>query len=608
MSLLLFNDAIAPGDPIAPGFAPSDINGAIFWGDGSDEATLVDTNNVVTSWADKSTAGNDATAVSKPIVREQLLNNRAAIEYDGASYFTLPSAVTNALSFTSDWTVAIAFKRDTTNDGFLLCSAISGSDRMAIHMNTVLRCGMYDGAFVSVSENFTDTDNPHILIMENRNSTVTAWLDGVALTGSATPVTTGVAGTWIGARNGANLLDGMIGEIVIYDNAISAADRGELETYLTDKWIGAVGTNLRVAASRSSFQHRTVNSADDTMNAVIRHEAPTDHDLIGLRLVFPNVSISGGEQTPANAITVSAAIDDGSTVTQATFGGATSISVPAGSYVISDRLDITIPRNTTFYERVHVAWSGDLHTSRYLDNAHGDALESGTGLADKSVSGAITHNDGDAYTACAILAYSAQGRQPSVLILGDSIAVGQSDGFDAEGNHGYMERVLGAEGIAYINGGNAADTAQQNAASGALDLRAELGNRYCERAWIQYSVNDIRAGRTFAQLEADLGTIAGQLTIPCYQSTMTPDETGGLGTGTSADTDFSVTERTSFNTNVRATLSGFAGFIDAGLAAETALNSNSWKASYSSDGLHPVSLGAAGIATDIASEVASQLK
>ncbi len=600
-------------------FSPSTIASNVLFLDPTDAAEITETNNVLSDWGDKSGNSNDATPVNDCVAYEWQFNGNDVMAFEPDSHFTLDSSInTTVLSEANSWTFCtVVSRRDSDDNRFILANGISGVDRMVIYWTgNTFTATMYDGTFYAKSKNDMSGVNQAYKIYvswDGATNTMTLEVDGVDQTGTTSGPTRSDAFAKLGAWTNSTFdWNGEMGPVALYDEVLSAGDKADLNAWMDD-WVGDRTSNLRVTASRSSFQHRTLNNSDNTQNAVVKHDNADGYDIVGVRLIYPNVEINAGEQDPANAITVSAAVDDGTTTTQVTFnGGDTTASVAAGSYIISDRVDITISAGATFYERVHVAWTGDLYTSRFLDNGQGDEREVGTGLSDKSVSGSITHADGDAYTACAIIAYSDDGRQPGTMILGDSITVGQGDGFGADGGQGYVERTFHAQGIPYANGGNASEQAVQTAAAGAMDIRAEIANAFCKNSYVQYTINDLRAARTVAQITGDLETIYGQLSdTTVFQATCTPDETGGVGTGTSADGDYDNADRVELNDDYRAvSLTGQDGFIEAAHASELTDDANRWDndpSDFSTDGIHPNSVGAAGMATGIGSEVSTKL-
>ncbi len=146
-------------------------------------------------------------------------------------YVDLGAVINTFLGKADTFSVYIKFKADVTSGNDLLfASSVASTDRMFIGLvSDVLTCGIYTGSFSSKNVAFTDTASTHQVIFSNTNETITAYLDGVELTGSGTnPATTGDALAVIANRTipgDGTTFNGDIYEVAIYNTVLTSEQR-----------------------------------------------------------------------------------------------------------------------------------------------------------------------------------------------------------------------------------------------------------------------------------------------------------------------------------------------------------------------------------------------
>jgi hypothetical protein len=128
---------------------------------------------------------------------------RGYAEFDGTDDYISFSSINSQLSKASDHNGSITIKLDdTSTNQVILGSAVATDDRFYIGINSnSIRLTAYDGStFANVSETLTDTSNFHTITWSYDSSghTLTATLDGVAMTGSVGPSTASTVGTRLG--------------------------------------------------------------------------------------------------------------------------------------------------------------------------------------------------------------------------------------------------------------------------------------------------------------------------------------------------------------------------------------------------------------------------
>lgn len=226
-------------------FVPTDITGLDLWLDAADTSTISETSNVVTQWRDKS--GNDHHANpyvggNEPDTGTRTYNERNVVD------FTTPTEVLDvlypALNHISraDNTVIIVMASDNTSQsGYALGGETSsGADRYILGAQSG-RIRAWNGYSVTswIESPFSDL-NPHIISLNKNTTESYGYFDGVLMDNSPKPslFNDDLGNLTIGAVNaaGSNDLDGWIGEILIYDSVLTAAQLQQIYDYLALKW------------------------------------------------------------------------------------------------------------------------------------------------------------------------------------------------------------------------------------------------------------------------------------------------------------------------------------------------------------------------------------
>lgn len=223
---------------------PIILEGCQFWVDASDGGTITkDGSNLVATWGDKSGNGNNATAIGtdRPTFQTNQQNSLPTINFDGSDEMDLPSGLFSIPN--GNFTEFIVSQRATE----------SGSAEVLINLSTTTTAQhfvLYAGAAGTLSATNRTTGAGAIskagntltdynIIRFRRSGTGQA----LAVNGSsessnlnANSVATIDSGD-LGASNAGNLmLTGNIGEIIIYNRSLSAAEIVAVETYLGNKW------------------------------------------------------------------------------------------------------------------------------------------------------------------------------------------------------------------------------------------------------------------------------------------------------------------------------------------------------------------------------------
>lgn len=286
----------------------------------------------------------------------------------------------------------------------------------------------------------------------------------------------------------------------------------------------SINATLNVPASKVQLTDNCyATGLSTTVTSVGTYRAPFKVGVAGgdIQLGFGNWKTTSLVDTdPGTSVTFSAAFEDTGGVTyQATFGGQTSVTLPGGGLILSDPLPLDVAVGDTIYVRVYIS-SGTAYSNRYVNGFLGSG-GGFTATTNLTASGAGTVTTAAAamwMPMCIVGTPTASGRPKSVVIQGDSIAVGLYDGVFSSsdsgliagapwwGGGGYLMRAL--SGSAGIVQEAVSGDGMNNFVAGSGHFRRGSLTKFGRYAVITYGRNDLNGGRTQAQIEADILTQA----------------------------------------------------------------------------------------------------
>jgi hypothetical protein len=351
----------------------------------------------------------------------------------------------------------------------------------------------------------------------------------------------------------------------------------------TPRYVGLVGQRPRMCQSYD-LTYKQSNS---------RYAVIACCNISALKIVGQNFLAGSGDDGLGTSATIAASIEYPAGVfTQILFGGNSSGTIANGRVIFSDEASISIPMGATFWIRQYVTASAGILFNRFTSHNLGDRMEVATsGLPDKTMGGTIT-DSGNSFSPLAVIGLT---DQPSIIVIGDSIAFGAGDTDDATFN-GRMGIVCKAfpTTLAFCN-----------LSSPDIQARYWLTDHaarkqilpYCSHIICELGINDIQAGQTPDQLISSLQAIAALSAAKFIQTTLIPfsDSTDGWAT-TANQTAKWLTQRNSFNIAVRAHAAGNSDYFDTAGPLEAVAGDGLWisKVStpspggpYTSDGRHP---------------------
>lgn len=241
----------------AQAFSPNKISDLVFWLDASDPGTIIESGGFVSQWLDRSKQGNDVDqpdGAEQPRIDIVTLNGKPTVLFDGVSGHMDMSFLDTSTFTTGDRTIIAVIRVDESVPDALRIGIIFGNTNALPNANfeahTTGRLRTYwNSGFPSFfsGAGFDLRDDNGAIVATTRSSSantqhINGFLSGSGIPGSAIVLNKPfrVGGDY---RNGQDAVsapgipfEGAIAELIVYDKAISDAERLRLEQYLSNKW------------------------------------------------------------------------------------------------------------------------------------------------------------------------------------------------------------------------------------------------------------------------------------------------------------------------------------------------------------------------------------
>lgn len=257
-----------------------------------------------------------------------------------------------------------------------------------------------------------------------------------------------------------------------------------------------------------------------------------------LKAVFGNFKANATHEADGvNSITIRAALEYPAGVfTDILFGGVRDKVLAPSEFVDSDEVTIAIPEDTQFWIRTKVTvTSGQVWPTGYIINtARGEGCDLST--SDFTKTGTITgSNRGFGPVSVKATGFAGNPVGVAIATIGDSITAGSGDGvFDSRGYTGWNGRGAYNECPHLVIGYGGTRVADNVPAGTNFPRRMEMLRRAgVTHVVINWGINDLATGRTFAQIQADLISFWTSLAAEGFkvvQCTITPRSTGSPST------------------------------------------------------------------------------
>ncbi len=287
--------------------APGGVIGNILWLKA--DAGISTAGSFVTAWADQSSSGLSATGSggNRPVLQDSDVNFNPSISFDGGDFLNAGNNL-NLDPGVDEWTFLSTFNVNTGNTGTILSRAtgntntrqyqyyVSGGD-----FRQIIGGAINDDGTASATGGWTLGSTT--LSTTTLNSYVGSTLDDPGVPGTAANQNTNLI---VGARsNGAGfLLNGEIGEIVMFNSNLSDFERNKAESYLAIKYgLTLDGDEVDYLASDGDFIYETVLVPNDYNN-----------DVAGIgRDDFSDLDQRSSQSVNADAVVTMSLTDNGGT-------------------------------------------------------------------------------------------------------------------------------------------------------------------------------------------------------------------------------------------------------------------------------------------------------
>jgi hypothetical protein len=241
--------------PVVPVTAPTDIAGCALWLDGADSsaASMTLSGSLVETWKDKSGNGRDFTATStaRPTLTPSAINSRSAVTFAGSlTTMTGNTEAQDVIRNLAGYTIFTAIRT----------ASVAGGERFALGVGTTVlfRIGQQDSrpfmggrrvhadALEGVTGTASDLSVGAAFIqtasVNHTSQSLTGLRNGATFASDATYMASGssdnvASPVTVGSQPGSyGFWNGEIAEVIVFNTALSTADRARVEAYLAAKW------------------------------------------------------------------------------------------------------------------------------------------------------------------------------------------------------------------------------------------------------------------------------------------------------------------------------------------------------------------------------------
>lgn len=297
------SSAIVPNSAkVYSGFTPRNIPFCSLWLDAADISTLTLSGSSVTTWADKSGNGRTGTRAGTVTYTQNAINNLGAVTFSGVSGSYIRGSLTNTGNTCTAFAVGTMASTATGNSRILSLGAVGAVDwNNAAYAAAICRSGTLLGFY-----NFRANNGTSVLSFSafnvpfltgcvfdgtNKSIAMNGTLSSNASTGNFNISSYTVGSSFL--EEGSLNYGGYVGELIVYNAALTVVQRQQVEGYLVQKW----GLKTPLIATHP-FKRSPLYT---------RIFQPTDID--GCRLWLDGLDPNGTSTLPSNGAAVTAWID-----------------------------------------------------------------------------------------------------------------------------------------------------------------------------------------------------------------------------------------------------------------------------------------------------------
>lgn len=216
-------------------FYPTHLTSLRMWFDASDAATITESSGSVSQWDDKS--GNEyhvtqATSANQPITGTRTINGINALDFNGSTHVLRR---TGTPDMPQPNTVFVVADADTIGNLQFVIDSGAGAQREVITgYGSPAKWALWAGNIPTQSS--SDTVDPMIMSAFFNAASSKMRINGTQVLSNAPIGTFRRVGISIGGSVSAASFNGLIGEILVYDNLLTDSQTADVERFLSDKW------------------------------------------------------------------------------------------------------------------------------------------------------------------------------------------------------------------------------------------------------------------------------------------------------------------------------------------------------------------------------------
>ena len=222
---------LAPGHPgktlpaFSTVFSPKSISGISLWLDAADQQSITLSTSTVTTWADKSGNGYNATGGVSPTYSSN------GVQFNGSSYLT-----TSAPAGNNSATYFIVFKPSSIGFTVLLGGNVVSTATLFVGSSTSFVLGDWNSNVATFTTSFSAGTTYIASGMASGGVLSVSINAGTMATGSRTFSGSGTFTIGAGYTDNRAKYSGAINEVIVFNSALSVSDRQKVEGYLASKW------------------------------------------------------------------------------------------------------------------------------------------------------------------------------------------------------------------------------------------------------------------------------------------------------------------------------------------------------------------------------------
>ena len=223
--------------PLATGFNPRSIAGLAAWYDATVASSVTLTSGFVSQWSDLSGAGRHLTqSVEADRPGTSTIGGKTAIDFDGSNDYLAVSTdiAPGSLFCVVEFDVVNALQLPLSN-----INAAGAALQMALINTAQFRITSWDGTTATGRSSAGSVASAGLALVMTMLYQGDSRHSGTNMAGSDTSVRSTQQGIIVGARrttNTGSALNGKMGEVLVYNRALSAAEYARVEGYLARKW------------------------------------------------------------------------------------------------------------------------------------------------------------------------------------------------------------------------------------------------------------------------------------------------------------------------------------------------------------------------------------